>query len=165
MHLAIAASLALATTLAAPLAAPLAAQSAVAACPAAGYDACAVRAEAGFFSGLRVVRGASGTDVGRVRAFGAPRLESMLAGSDSAVAHARRYTRAARGSSLLGAVGGALFAAAAVVDLRDREVTDAGLVLVGAGSVFGIASFVQQLKAQRALSRATWWYNRDLVTR
>ena len=167
MRPAIAASVALAVTLTLPLATtlatPLGAQSTVVTCPAAGYDACAVRAEAGFFSGLRMVRGTGGTDVGRVRAFGQPRLETMLADSDSAVAHARRYTRAARGSALLGAVGGALFAAAAVVDLRDREVTDAGLVLVGVGSAFGRASFTRQLRAQRALSRATWWYNRDLV--
>ena len=148
----------------ATIATPLGAQ-APAPCPAAGYDACALRTESWFLGGLHVLRGASGADVGRVRAFGSPRLEALVAGSDSAVAHARRYTRSARHSAVLGAVGGALFAAAAVVDLRDREVTDAGLVLVGAGSVFGLASFTQQLRAQRELSRATWWYNRDLVTR
>ena len=147
----------------APLVAPLGAQAAT--CPAAGYSTCAVRAEAGFFRGLHVVRGAEGTDVGRVRAFGSPNLATLLAGSDSAVVHARRYTGAARRSAALGLVGGALFVAAAIVDLRDREVTDAGLVLVGTGSLFGLASAGQQLRAQRELSRATWWYNRDLATR
>ena len=149
--------------LATALAAPLGAQAAT--CPTAGYSACAVRAEASLFRGVHLVRGAEGAEVGRVRTFGNPSLASLLAGSDSAVVHARRYTGAARRSAGLGLVGGALFVAAAIVDLRDREVTDAGLVLVGTGSLFGLASAGQQLKAQRELSRATWWYNRDLVAR
>src|SRR4051812_7296590 len=146
------------------LAAPVDAQ-AVAPCPAAGYSSCAVRAEAGLLSGVHLQRGPGDADAARVHIFGAPDLPALLAGSDSAVAYARRYTGAARRSSALGVVAASLFVAAAVVDLQDREVTDAGLVLVAAGSAVGIASLAQHFSAQRELSRAVWWYNRDLATR
>jgi hypothetical protein len=145
-----------------PQSAAIAADSA---CPAATYAACAVRAETRLLGGTRIVRGPEGETVGRLRGFGGANLARLLAGSDSAVAHARRYTTASRTSSAFALVGGALFVAAAAVDLEDRKVKDSGLVLVGAGSVAGLVATAYQLRAQRSLSRAVWWYNRDLVAR
>src|SRR5215218_8720087 len=142
----------------------LSAQSATA-CPVAGFSTCAVRAESHLLGGVHIVRGLDAADAGRARTFGGPDLSTLLAGSDSATAHAQHYTRSARRSGALGVVAAALFVAAAVVDLRDREVTDAGVVLVGAGSAVGLASLSQHFAAQRELSRAVWWYNRDLATR
>ena len=146
---------------------PLAAQTTSAAAPscAGGYDACAVRAEVSFFRGTRLVRGTAGEPVARLRGFGGSNLATLLAGSDSAVAHARRYTRASRTSGAFGLVGAALFATAAAIDLEDREVKTSGLVLVGAGTVAGLAATGYQLAAQRSLGRAVWWYNRDVVAR
>ena len=129
-----------------------------------GVMLCSLRAEPTLLGGTRILRGPDGVEVGRLR-LGGSDLPRLLAGSDSATAHARHFMRSTRASRVLGAVGAGLFVAAAVVDLRDREVTDAGLAYVAAGSVAGLISTGFELDARRALSRALWWYNAEMSRR
>lgn len=132
---------------------------------AGGVPSCSIRIEPTFLRGARIRRGPDGTDLGRAQGFGGKDLPALLASSDSAVAHARHFIRSSRTATVLGAVAGGLMVAAAVVDLREREVTDAGLAYVAGAGVLGLASLGFELDAQRALARAVWWYNADLSRR
>lgn len=130
-----------------------------------GVPSCSIRIEPTFLRGARIRRGPDGTDLGRAQGFGGANLPVLLASSDSAVAHARHFIRSSRTATVLGAVAGGLMVAAAVVDLREREVTDAGLAYVAGASVVGLVAIGFELDAQRALSRAVWWYNADMARR
>lgn len=147
------------------LAPALPAQRAEAGRCAGGVPTCSIRIEPTFFRGARIRRGPDGTDLGRAQGFGGTSLPVLLASSDSAVAHARHFRRSSRRATVLGAVAGGLIVAAAVVDLREREVTDAGLAYVAGAGVVGLVGIGFELDAQRALSRAVWWYNADLSRR
>lgn len=152
--------LALAVVLLAPALGAQGTSTAPPACPPPrSYAACAIRVEQGMLSGLVVVRGADGARVGRVTGFGGSSLATLLQGSDSAVAHARRYATHARRATVLAVVGGVLLGAAAAVDLKEREVTDAGLAYVAGAAVVSVGVSAYALRAQRELSRAVWWYN------
>lgn len=141
------------------------AQQAGAGSCAGGVPACSIRIEPTFLHGARIRRGPDGTDLGRARGFGGTNLTVLLASSDSAVTHARHFMRSSRRATVLGAVAGGLLVAAAVVDLREREVTDAGLAYVAGAGAVGLVGIGFELDAQRALSRAIWWYNADMARR
>jgi hypothetical protein len=127
------------------------------------YATCALRVERGFLS-QHLVRGAAGEKVGgNLGGFGGG-MGPLLAGPDSAAAHARDYTRNMRTAGTLGVLG-AISYVVLVVRTENFRDTDNDGVAIGAGIAsvgFAIASIPFTLRAQRALSRAVWWYNAGL---
>ena len=128
------------------------------------YVTCALRVERGFLS-EHLVRGAAGERVGgNLGGFGGG-MGPLLAGPDSAAAHARDYRRNKRTAGTLGVLGAIAFVVTMVRtdNFRDRDDDDAVAIGASLASVgFAIASVPFTLRAQRDLSRAVWWYNAAL---
>lgn len=128
------------------------------------YDACALRIQQKFFSGITLVQGQNARRVARVGLF-APRVDVLAAASDSAKAHYLSFRmHQNRGGRLLlvGAVA-AGFAVGLASDhtyYREHE----GLIwsLAGVGFVFSIWGGANQVSASDHLQQAMWFYNRDL---
>jgi hypothetical protein len=125
------------------------------------YDENALRVESRL-GDLQIVRGTSGTVVARAGLFRGPRVANLVSSSDSALAEAKVFERdynpgqymAAAGIALLGAAVGAV----RIPDLNNG--IPSGLL---ASSVLLIAFGGSKLdSAYRGLSKAIWWYNRDL---
>ena len=126
------------------------------------YDSCVLRVEDGWFS-RKLVRGPEGTAVARL-GLGGPSLESVVAISDSAVAHARRYRSAQTTGSILTTIG-SLGTIAAVVALnqRDTDMDDEALAVNVAGLAVWMVGNGFLYKARRELERSLWWYNRTVT--
>ena len=156
-----AAALALATL----VAAPAAAQEPRILTPGGqpcSYDTCVLRVEDGWFS-RKLVRGPEGTVVARL-GIGGPSLASVVAISDSALAHARRYQSAQRTGAILTTVGSlGTIAAVVALNLEDRDVDDEALAVNVAGLAVWIVGNTYLYKARRELGRSLWWYNRTVL--
>ncbi len=136
-----------------PSAAPLEAQ-ATAGCT---YDQCALKLKRGFLS-RKLIAGTQEEHVANVY-FLAPYLERFAERSDSAAYYYARF-RSKQNSSTWFALGSlAAFAAALIVNDSNEPVAGTLLVL-GVGGL--TVSLVRSLPAPNDLSRAIWWYNRDL---
>lgn len=148
------------------VAAPLVARAQVSAAraPAAcTYETCALRVEPRFFSAPLLLRGREGVEVGRLGGFGGG-VDTLLAGPDSAAAHARRYVgqiRTANTLSLLSAV--AFVVVASRTNWFRDDASDGDLAIGITGSVLGLASIPFHLHAEQNLSRAVWFYNAALA--
>lgn len=124
------------------------------------YDTCALRLER-----TRILRGAGGAEVGRLRTWGGPRLASLVVSSDSAQAYARVFDANYNSGSwiLLGAL---VLAAPIVVDYFDdgaRSLSTGWTVGLAVPSIIlSIWGGGRHNRAYDALSRAVWWHNRDL---
>ncbi|MDQ6770473.1 MAG: hypothetical protein M3Z54_10855 [Gemmatimonadota bacterium] len=126
-----------------------------------GYDENALRVESRL-GNLRIVRGIQGTVVARTGVFRGPRVANLLTQSDSAVAEARVFERDYLPGEIAASLGiatlGAALGAARIPDINSA--IPSGLT---AASVILIAYGGSKLEsAYRALSKAIWWYNRDL---
>jgi hypothetical protein len=125
------------------------------------YDTCALRVESAY-----IVRGTEGTHVRRIGLFG-PGLEPLVQGSERAVEHARIYDQARTPLAILtlaSAVIGGIYGLALIDDgerpFENNDQVRRGALVAGIGVMF-YGSHVR-IRAQRAFSRALWWYNRDL---
>ncbi|HSJ05406.1 MAG TPA: hypothetical protein VK936_01805 [Longimicrobiales bacterium] len=155
-------------TLPALLAVMFAATSALTAVPtpaaaqeACTYDTCGLRIRAPSFSAPRaIVRGTDGTEVARLGLM-EPAIAPLVQLSDSAVAHARVYDVLNDRGSIITIVGTVLSIGAPII-FRDTG-QKIGFAVAGIGiTVYG--GMVSN-QAQEALSRAIWWYNRELAGR
>ena len=126
------------------------------------YDGCALRVEPGraFFGAPVLLRGAAGERVGRFGLRG-PDLAGIVAGSDSAVAHARAFRPHQRRAGLAGLLSTAAGVTALVLGLNDANDDNVWPASIAAGALGAYAGYEARL-AQRELSRAVWWYNRDV---
>lgn len=126
------------------------------------YDRCALRVE-----DRALVRGAYGERVVALGPFGSGPARVQWLG-DSARAQARKYGVENERAQWLGGIGALLSVASIVIAQRDDrgwpytsdDPLPVALVLGGSGLL--LASVPFQLRAQRALSRAVWWHNREL---
>lgn len=125
------------------------------------YDENALRIESRL-GDLQIVRGTSSTVVARAGVFRGLRVANLVSSSEHALAEAKVFERdynpgtymAAAGIALLGAAIGA----ARIPDLNNGITS--GLI---ASSALLIGFGGSKLEsAYRALSKAIWWYNRDL---
>lgn len=124
------------------------------------YNTCALRVEPSFW-GAGIVRGVEGERVARIGFLGTrPRLSQVVAGSEPAVEQARIYERQVPRGTLLLLAGTALLL---VPDLTESRLSDEAQIVSTFGGVgltlWGSATLAD---AQRALSRALWWYNGQL---
>lgn len=144
-------------------AAPLAAQpTPVPPIDGCSYDTCALRVEAGgFFSGPSLLRGVDGERVARF-GIGGPDLAAIVAGSDSAVAHARAFRPhqlRAGVAGLLGAVAGVAAIAIGYNDANDNNVWPLSIASIG----LRVYSGYEARLAQREVSRSLFWYNQRVA--
>jgi hypothetical protein len=148
------------------LSAMLAATTAITAVPtparaqdACTYETCGLRIRAPSFSVPRaLVRGSDGVEVARLGLM-EPAIAPLVQLSDSAVAHARVYDVLNDRGSIITIVGTVLSIGAPIVFRETGQ--KIGFAIAGIGiTVYG--GMVSN-QAQEALSRAIWWYNRELA--
>lgn len=125
--------------------------------PGCTYDECALRLAGG--SG-RILRGIEGEEVARIGWFGGS-IERAFAGSDSALVFARRFAPTVRTGLVLEFVGFGLIAGASALQ-ESRGVGAPEVGLAGAGLVAIHFGSRRLSLGYDYLSRAIWWYNRDL---
>lgn len=126
-----------------------------------GYDARALRFETNW-GNVSVIRGASGTVVGTSGWFRDYDLEKLLAASPRAVTEVRDYETQNFRGSLVGGVG-ALTTVVGIVVAANGSNDASSPILVIAG-VSGMVWGAQHLSmSYSALSRAFWWFNRDVA--
>jgi len=124
------------------------------------YDARALRLEAEW-GRLRILQGADGLIVGTAGVFRTANAEKIVAGSPRAETEAKLF----RASHRRGALAGGLGAVTLVVGIlasgsNSNNAATPVLMIAGAGAMAWGAS--QLNSAYSSLSRAVWWYNRDL---
>ena len=127
------------------------------------YETCALRVEPRFFSGPRLLRGREGVEVGTLGAFGGG-ADTLLAGPESAAAHARRYVSAVRTANSLSLLSAVAFVVVATRTDWFRDNARDGDVAIGiTGTVLGLCVDPLRLRAEQNLSRAVWFYNAALA--
>ena len=125
------------------------------------YDEKALRVES-HRGDLRIVRGVEGTVVAKEGVFRGPDLASVVSLSPNALAEARIFQRDYGPGTTLAALGiatlGAAFGAWRIEGVNQAIPT--GLLIVSVSLItYGGTKWEN---ANRALSKAIWWYNRDL---
>ena len=124
------------------------------------YDSQALRFESRWGS-ADIKRGTDGASVGTVGWFRGFDVERLVASSPRAVAEARSFkTDNFRGSLATSAGALTLLTGIAVTSNSSNNAASPVLIILGVG---GVAWGAQDLQlGYSALSRAFWWYNRDL---
>jgi hypothetical protein len=125
------------------------------------YDDNALRLESQR-GNLQIMRGIESTVVARSGIFHGPRIANLVTQSDSALAQARVFERNYMPGQLIAGLGIATFGAAIGV-WRIHDINPAiptGLTIVSVSLITYGGSKLES--AYRALSKAIWWYNRDL---
>jgi hypothetical protein len=125
------------------------------------YDNEALRVETRG-GGLKIVRGIQGTVVARGGMFHGPRLANLVTRSDSALAEARVFERDYQPGQY--ALGLAIMTFGAAVGVwRTPAINQSIATGLVVASVVSIAYAALKIgSAGQALSKAIWWYNRDL---
>jgi hypothetical protein len=125
------------------------------------YDENALRAES-HLGDLQIVRGRDGAVVARAGVFRGPRLTGLFSPSEQATAEAKVFERDYNPGVYIAAAGiatlGAAIGASRIPDINNgipSGLTAAGVLMIAYGAT-------KLERAYRALSRAIWWYNRDL---
>lgn len=125
------------------------------------YDSQALRFESRWGS-ADIIRGAKGEVVGTVGWFRDFDVEKLVQSSPRAVADARDFKISNFRGSLVTTIGASLVAIGiAVAGNNSNNASTPILIIAGAG---GIGWGLNHLNSSyAALSRALWWYNRDLA--
>lgn len=125
------------------------------------YDAQALRFESNW-GNIRIIRGANGPVVGTAGWFRSLDVQKLVAGSPSALADARAYETNSLRGSIVGGLGAlTLGVGVAVAANSSNNASSPILIIAGAGAIVWGAQHLNI--AYSALSRALWWYNRDLT--
>jgi hypothetical protein len=125
------------------------------------YDDNALRVES-HLGDFQIVRGSPGTVVAKAGVFRGPKVMHLVGPSERALAEAKVFERDFNPGQYILAVGiatfGAAIGASRIPDINNAipaGLTGAGIVLIAYGGSKLESAYV-------ALSRAIWWYNRDL---
>jgi hypothetical protein len=125
------------------------------------YDENALRVESRL-GDLQIVRGIQGTVVAHAGVFHGPKLASLVSQSEKALAEARVFERDYEPGQAFAALGIATLGAA-IGASRIHDINSAIPSGLTAASFLLIAYGGSKLEnAYRALSKAIWWYNREL---
>lgn len=135
--------------------------SGVAAGTDTGYDSRALRLESNW-GRLRILRGADGLVVGTAGVFRTADVEKIVAGSARAEAEARLFRASHRPGALAGALGAVTLGVGIIASANNsNNAATPVLMIAGAGAMFWGARQINS--AYSSLSRAIWWYNRDVA--
>jgi hypothetical protein len=127
---------------------------------ARSYDARALRFESSW-GNVRIIRGADGELVGTSGWFRNIELEKLVAASPTAVSQARLYEKNNFRGSLVGTVGAVTSVVGLVLTTNSSNgASSPALIIGGVGAMVWGVQHVNM--SYSALSRALWWYNRDL---
>lgn len=124
------------------------------------YDSQALRFESSWGS-ADIVRGAKGEVVGTVGWFRSFDVEKLVQSSPQALAAAKDFRTSNYRGSLVSSIGAGLVAAGLIIaGNNSNNASTPVLIIAGAG---GIGWGLTHINASySALSRALWWYNRNL---
>lgn len=141
------------------LAAPAAAQQPPAPFPErCTYDACALRIQAPTLTSARkLVRGAESTEVVQLGLL-QPAIAPFVQLSDSAVVHASSYDELSDRGAIISLAGTAITIIAPIV----MRGTMQKIAFTGVGIGVSVIGGAISNRAEEALSRAMWHYNREL---
>jgi hypothetical protein len=125
------------------------------------YDDNALRIES-HLGTLQIVRGIRGTVVARTGVLHGPRVANLVVQSDSALAEAKIFERDYQPGEIAAALGIAMLGAGigATHIPHINSVIPSALTTVSA--ILIVYGGTKLESAYRALSKAIWWYNRDL---
>ena len=124
------------------------------------YDAEALRIDAGPGT-LRVVRGVGDSVVLKIGDFKSADLSGLVSSSPNAVAQARLFEANYHRGGWITGLGIALMGVSIGVSRLDTDqLIPSALTLTSLGLIAYGASKLE--RAYRGLSKAIWWYNRDL---
>lgn len=125
------------------------------------YDARALRLESDF-GRIRILQGADGLVVGTAGIFKTANAEKIVAGSTRAETEAKLFRESHRRGALSGAIGAVTLMVGIVASSSNANNAATPVIMIaGAG---GMLWGARQLNlAYSSLSRAIWWYNRDLA--
>lgn len=125
------------------------------------YDENALRMESRL-GDLQIVRGTQNVVVARAGVFRGPKVTPLLGQSENALAEARVFEREYDPGQYILALGIATLGAS----VGASRIADINLAIPASLSVasFSLIAYggLKLERAYRALSRAIWWYNRDL---
>jgi hypothetical protein len=126
-----------------------------------GYDAQALRFETHWGS-ADIIRGANGPVIGTVGWFRDFDVEKLVASSPQAVIEARAFKTNNFRGSLVGGLGALTLAVGTLVTANSsNNAASPILIIAGAGVMVWGAQHINA--GYSKLSRAFWWYNRDLT--
>lgn len=124
------------------------------------YDSRALRLEADW-GRLRILQGVDGVVVGKAGAFRTANVEKIVAGSPRAETEAKLFRAGHRRGALAASIGTVtLVVGIAVASSNANNAATPVLMVAGAGGMLWGARQINS--AYSSLSRAVWWYNRDL---
>jgi hypothetical protein len=125
------------------------------------YDAQALRYESRWGSAV-IIRGATGSVVGTAGLFRDLDVPQLVASSPQAAIEARAFRRNNVRGSLVGGLGATTVLVGAI--MTSNSSNNAGTPVLMVAGAIATAWGVQHLNiGYAALSRALWWYNRDLT--
>lgn len=126
------------------------------------YDENALRLDA-HYGDVRIVRGVSGTVVGKIGVFRGIDVANVVSPSPNAVAEAKVFQRDYRPGTLIASLGiatmGAAIGASRIPNINQAIPT--GLTIASVALITYGGSRLE--RAYRALGKSIWWYNRDLT--
>ena len=127
---------------------------------ATAYDSQALRFESSWGS-ANIMRGAKGEVIGTVGWFRSFDVEKLVQSSPQAAAAAKDFRVSNYRGSLVTSIGASLVAAGLIIaGNNSNNASTPVLIIAGAG---GIGWGLTHINASyAALSRALWWYNRDV---
>jgi hypothetical protein len=124
------------------------------------YDSLALRLET-HMGEFRIIRGLNGPEVGHIGMFTRVNLERLVATSDNATREAREFDRS-HGPGMLAGVSGLVIFGVAIAASSAAHANWGLTTATVSGAVLMTYGAVRLDKAYRSLSKAIWWYNRDL---
>jgi hypothetical protein len=123
------------------------------------WDTCALRIQApSLTTPMRLVRGSDNEEVVRLGLM-QPAVAPWVSLSDSAVAYARIYDVQFDRGSIISLTGTVIAIAAPIL----MEGTMQKIAFTGVGIGFSVVGGMVTNRANEALSRSVWWYNRELA--
>ena len=124
------------------------------------YDARALRLESSW-GRVKILRGVDGLTAGTTGVFNSTNVEKIVAGSARAETEARLFRASHRPGAVASVVGALTFTGGLIAATNNANSAATPMLMIGgAGAMFWGAR--QLNAAYGSLSRAVWWYNRDL---
>jgi hypothetical protein len=124
------------------------------------YDSNALRLET-HMGEFRIVRGINGPVVGKIGIFSRPDMAQLVAPSENALHEGREFNRNHGPGMAAGVAGMVVFATAIAASHAAGPNWGLTAATVGGGALM-VYGGIKLDRAYSSLSKAIWWYNRDL---
>ncbi|HWL40865.1 MAG TPA: hypothetical protein VNO75_11565 [Gemmatimonadaceae bacterium] len=124
------------------------------------YDVRALRLES-HWGRFQIVRGADGPIVGTAGVFRTADVEKIVAGSARAETEAKIFKASHRSGAIASTLGVLTFAGGLIASTNNSNSAATPILMIG--GLGGVVWGARRLdSAYSSLSRAVWWYNRDI---